>query len=132
MVRIENKRQILPPQMLEAICQTIANTNDGLTGSEIEKILADCRITDTDPTMAKWKRLYNAFVGWQNENQCSNYILKFIQEALRPVRYIGKEEIFQFRRNEINKRLSFIGIEIAETGKYREVSKATTVSEAEC
>jgi uncharacterized protein (TIGR02391 family) len=125
------KRPALQPFILEAICQTIAHTNDGLSGTEIGKILGDCGIKDTDPSLTKWKRLYNAFIKWQNDNQCSNHILKFIQEALRPVRYIGKEEVFQMRRNEINKRLSFIGIEITETGLYKNVDKSTTISEAE-
>lgn len=125
------KRPALQPQMLEAICKTIADTNDGLTGSEISKILGDCQIKDIDPANTKWKRLYNAFVTWQNQNLCSNHILKFIQQALQPVRYIGKEEVFQHRRNEINKRLYFIGTELAENGKFRLVETATTITEAE-
>jgi uncharacterized protein (TIGR02391 family) len=125
------KRPVLEPSLIEAICQTIAHTNEGLTGTEIAKMLADCQIKDTDPSITKWRRLYNAFVNWQNEHQCSNHILKFIQEALRPVRYIGKEELFQYRRHEVNKRLSFIGIEIADTGLLRPVDVSKTISEAE-
>jgi uncharacterized protein (TIGR02391 family) len=122
---------ILPPHLLESICKVIANTETGLTGTEIRKILGDCSIIDTDPQMTKWKRLYNAFVHWQNVNHCSNHILKFIQAALQPVRYIGREGTFQDRRNEINKRLSFIGLEIGETGKYRNIDKTSTISQAE-
>jgi len=33
---------------------------------------------------AKWRRLYNAFAGWQNKHQCSNHLLKFIQAAMQP------------------------------------------------
>ena len=57
--------------------------------------------------------------------------MTFIQLALSPVRYLGKEELFHSRKHEINKRLSFIGVELNERGKYQEVSKATTISEAE-
>ncbi|HEX2900695.1 MAG TPA: TIGR02391 family protein, partial [Bacteroidia bacterium] len=59
------------PHHLESICKTIADTSHGLSGSEIQKILADCRIEDKDPSLTKWKRLYNAFVHWQNKHQCS-------------------------------------------------------------
>lgn len=87
--------------------------------------------TDIDPLNTKWKRLYHAFLEWQNNNQCSNHILTFIQSALSPVRYIGKEELFHTRRHEVNKRLSFIGVELNERGKFQEVNKATTICEAE-
>jgi hypothetical protein len=69
------RHPILQPPILEAICQTIAATDGGLTGTEIGKILGDCGIKDTDPSTTKWKRLYNAFIGWQNKHQCSNHIL---------------------------------------------------------
>lgn len=117
--------------MLESICRTIADTSFGLTGSEIGKILADSGIEDIDSLNTKWKRLYNAFVTWQNKNQCSNHILKFIQNALQPVRYIGNEDVFLDRINEINKRISFIGFELSEKGKYKKVDKTNTISEAE-
>lgn len=125
------RRPVFEASVIEAICRTIADTNDGLTGAEIGGILIQCSIKDIDPQNTKWKRLYHAFVEWQNANQCSNHILTFIQSALSPVRYLGKEELFHFRRHEINKRLSFIGVELNERGKYQQVDKATTISEAE-
>jgi uncharacterized protein (TIGR02391 family) len=125
------RHPILEPHLLESVSRTIADKSTGLSGTEIGKILADSGIKDIDPTNTKWKRLYNAFVTWQNQNQCSNHILKFIQNALQPVRYLGNEEIFQDRRNKINKRLSFIGLELGESGKYRKVDKTKTISEAE-
>ena len=125
------RRPVFDAAVIEAICRTIAETNDGLTGTEIGSMLIQCSIKDIDPQNTKWKRLYHAFVEWQNTNQCSNHILTFIQTALSPVRYVGKEELFHSRMHEINKRLSFIGLELNERGKYQQVDKATTISEAE-
>ena len=125
------KRPILDASIIEAICRTIADTTDDLTGTEIGKLLIENNIIDVDPTNTKWKRLNNAFINWQNQHQCSNHILKFIQSALSPVRYVGKEELFHFRRHEINKRLAFIGVELNEKGNFFEVNKATTISEAQ-
>ena len=125
------KRPVLDAAVIEAICRTIAETNGGITGTEIGNLLNQCKIKDVDPSITKWKRLFNAFVEWQNKNQCSNHILTFIQSALEPVKYIGREEIFQFRRHEINKRLAFIGVELNERGKFQQVDKATTISEAQ-
>ncbi|WP_312422568.1 TIGR02391 family protein [Epilithonimonas sp.] len=125
------KRPMFTPSILEGLCKTIGDTVDGLTGSEIGHILQNADIADIDPAATKWKRLYAAFADWQNKNQCSNHILRFIQDALQPVRYIRKEELFHNRRLEVNKRLLFIGVELSEEGKYRIVDKATTISEAE-
>jgi len=125
------RRPVFEASVIEAISRATADTNDGLTGTEIGAILIQCSIKDIDPQNTKWKRLYHAFVEWQNANQCSNHILTFIQSALSPVRYLGKEELFHSRRHEINKRLSFIGVELNERGKYQQVDKATTISEAE-
>lgn len=125
------KRPMFTPSILERLCKTIGDTVDGLTGSEIGHILQNADIADIDPAATKWKRLYAAFADWQNKNQCSNHILRFIQDALQPVRYIRKEELFHNRRLEVNKRLLFIGVELSEEGKYRIVDKATTIAEAE-
>lgn len=125
------KRPMLESYILESVCKIIADTNSGLSGTEIGKILADNGIKDTDPTITKWKRLYNAFSGWQNEHQCSNHILKFIQHALHPSRYLGTTEIYIHRLHEVNKALSFVGIELQENGKFKIVDKANTLSEAQ-
>lgn len=125
------KKPVLDAAVLESICRTIADTYDGLTGTEIGSLLLQCKINDVDPSATKWRRLFSAFTVWQNKHQCSNNILTFIQSALEPVRYIGKEEIFHARRNEVNKRLSFIGIELNERGKFNLVLKATTIAEAQ-
>ena len=131
MDKTATRRPKFEPHILESICRTIADTNVGLTGSEIGQTLRNCDMVDVDALNTKWKRLYNAFVEWQNKNQCSNHILKFIQVAMQPARYIGQEALFHDRRVDLNKRLSFVGLELAETGKYRIVSKSTTISEAE-
>ncbi len=122
---------VIAPYHLESICQTIAATTDGLTGTEIGKILGDCGINDTDPDLTKWKRLYNAFAHSQNQLQSSNKILDFLSYAMQPSRYFGKDELFHSRLNELNKRLSLIGIELTEQAIYRDVIKATTLSEAQ-
>ena len=116
--------------VLEGLCRTIGDTVDGLTGTEIGQILLNSNIPDIDSQNTKWRRLYSAFADWQNKNQCSNHILRFIKDALQPVRYIGKEEVFHNRRLEVNKRLFFMGAEITEEGNIREVQKAKTISEA--
>jgi len=125
------KQKTISSEVIEGICKIIAETNTGLTGTEIEKFLGDCNIPDVSPSMTKWKRLYNAFIEYQNRNHYSNHILAFIQKSINPKRYLGKEERFEDLRFELNKILSFIGFELLETGKYRKTGKSTTIKEAE-
>jgi len=127
----QNGIGILQSFHLEAICRVIAETDNGLTGSEIAKILADCGIPDTDPTLTKWKRLHNAFVHFQNAKGDGTKVVVFLCRAMHPSRFVGQMERYQFLLSELNKRLSFIGIELTDTGKYRRVASATTLSEAE-
>jgi uncharacterized protein (TIGR02391 family) len=125
------KRPILSASILESICLLLADTNTGLTGSQLAKLLADSQIPDVDPSLSKWKRLFNAFVSWQNAHQCSNYILKFIQQAINPVSYLGRESLFEDRRHKINQILSFAALELTDTGKFKIVERSETITQAE-
>lgn len=125
------KQPIIYEVHLESICDLVGDMNDGLTHKEIAKLLADNRITDNSPGSNKRERLYNAFAKYQTDNQCSNGVLQFLSQAMNPARYFNKEEIFNYRLNELNKRLSFIGFELTREAKYRKVSAAKTLSEAQ-
>lgn len=116
--------------LLEVICKILGETNDGLSGTEIGHFLAQLGITDTDPTLTKWKRLFNALANNQNRVQTSNNILKFISISLNPARFINKKEKFDDTRFELNKCLSFMGLQLGESGKYIQTRVSTTISDA--
>lgn len=118
----------IPSEVLENICRVIANTDTGLTGTEIGRLLAESLLKDVDPTLTKWKRLFNAFVNYQNKHKCSNNILTFISKAMQPVRYVDNPELFQHRLLELNKRLCFVGFELSENAKYRRIEKSSTIT----
>jgi len=80
---------------LEAIAAALADTSEGLTGSEIGHILATLQMADPTPTMTKWKRLHNAFVERQNHSNNRRAILQFIREAMRPARYAKQLDRFE-------------------------------------
>ena len=121
----------IPQSVLEGICRILGETNDGLSGTEIGLFLQQASIPDTDPSITKWKRLYNAFANFQNRNHCSNNILTFITGAMNPARFIGKNEQFEDMRFELNKRLSFVGMAFTERGTFSRTSITTTITEAE-
>jgi uncharacterized protein (TIGR02391 family) len=122
------KEKAINPEHLESICKVLGDQN---SGSQIGQYLGQTGITDVDPTNTKWKRLYNAFAGYQNANHDSNKILSFIQKILSPVRYAGDVELFETNRTILNSRLLFIGLELLDNGKFRRVSEATTIPEAQ-
>lgn len=123
-----DKIPAIPSEVLENICRVIANTETGLTGTEIGRLLAESLMQDTDPTMTKWRRLFNAFAHYQNKHKCSNNILTFLSKAMQPVRYVDNPELFQHRLLELNKRLCFVGLELSENAKYRKIEKSSTIT----
>jgi hypothetical protein len=103
----------IPPftsEHLTAICKVLGDTEKGLNGSEISQLLTDCRIPDPDPAQTKWKRLFNAFAGWQNSKQLGNCVLMFITRAMNPALYTKNGEVFASRRDELNVILAFSGM----------------------
>jgi len=122
---------IIEPSILEGICRTVADTGNGLTGTELSKAILDAKMKDINPDMTKWRRLYNSCVEVQNRTGCSNNILTLIQTAYHPSRFINNNEKFENRRSELNKMLSFIGLEYSENGKFHPVTKAETITDAE-
>lgn len=116
---------------LESICKILGDTNNGISGTEISKYLAETSIKDPQLNSTKWKRLYDALSTKQSEDRCSNNILAFIKYVLRPSRHIHRKEWFKNIRTELNYVLSFEGFELTESGDIRETNKVKTFSEAE-
>ena len=116
---------------IETISKIIGDTYKGLTGTEINRLLEECKIENLNPLDTKWKRLFNAFAIRQNKDGCSNAILLFIGRLMQPTRYINDKERFDFFRIELNKVLAFKGYEIQENGKIKVVNKVNTIKEAE-
>lgn len=116
---------------LESLCKILANTSHGLTGSEIERLLAQARIKDVEPAMTKWKRLYNALAARQNQDGSADRVFGFIKLSLDPARYVGQHSVFEDRRTAVNAVLALCGFEYRADGKFKVVSTAATLSEAE-
>lgn len=117
-------------QQLTSIAKILADTRDGLTGSEIGYILQSCRIPDTAAGMTKWKRLFNAFGEIQNEKQVGNHIVMFINRAMNPVQYTGSPGVFRYRKDQLNTVLAFSGMSVGDDGKVRRSSRASNLDQA--
>ena len=122
---------VFPPNELQALCDVLGETDTGLTGSEIERLLASCQIGDPAATKTKRHRLFEALKVRQVHDRCSNAVLHFVQEAMAPVRYRGDTDIFDSRRQDVNEVLAFAGWQLGEDGKLRTAEKANTLTEAQ-
>jgi uncharacterized protein (TIGR02391 family) len=122
---------LLPPAEMESICRVIADTDTGLSGTEIGTLLTHLGIADPAAGTTKWKRLRAALSEKQQLDGCSNNVLSFITEAMKPIRYVKDPVLFESRRLDLNHVLVFIGVAIGNDGQLRKREAARSLSEAE-
>ncbi|HAU1193390.1 TPA: TIGR02391 family protein [Legionella pneumophila] len=116
--------------ILQKICDILADTSTGLTGSEIGKLLSRLSIED-GISSTKRHRLFEALNAKQNRDNVGNYVIAFIQEAMNPVNFTDSHDYFEQKQDELNKVLAFAGMELGDDGKIRGKEVAKTLSEAE-
>lgn|SRR5262245_34117346 len=116
---------------LQAIADILADTDEGLTGSEIGRFLRERGFSDPLPQMTKRHRLYAALREKQNADRCANNVLGFITHAMNPVRHVGYRDYFQSQRGKLNGVLAFSGLALGEDGQLRQIQAARTLTEAE-
>lgn len=123
----------VPPfnaQQLTALAKALGDTDDGLTGTQIENLLAQCTIPDVDPTLTKWKRLFNAFVAFQNKRGFGNHVVVLINRAMAPVQFTVDPARFNRWKDRLNVILAFSGMSVGNDGKVRWVKPASSLDEA--
>jgi uncharacterized protein (TIGR02391 family) len=124
----------IPPfdsTVLERICDVLADTSSGLTGSELGKQLRHLGIGDPIPGMTKRVRLFEALRLRQEQDRCGNLVVAFVQQAMSPVRHTDAQTWFESKRNELNTVLAFAGLELGSDGQIRPRSTAKTIDQAE-
>jgi uncharacterized protein (TIGR02391 family) len=115
---------------LQAIAQALADTSEGLSGSEIGYLLSSLKMADPTPGTTKWKRLFNAFAERQNHSQNRRAILEFMRRAMRPERFAKQPERFEPMRASLNRAVAFCGLAFDASGKLTNVAPAATLGEA--
>ena len=123
--------QVFEPTKLESLCNVLADTSTGLTGSEIGKLLRQLGIDDPHSSDTKRTRLYQALYSRQLKDRSGNLVAAFIQAAMDPVRHTGASQYFEDKRHELNEVLAFAGYLLGEDGKFRHAKPATTLTEAQ-
>lgn len=118
-------------QSLRQICQILADTNSGLTGTEIGQLLESCGIQDVNPGITKRYRLFDALNSQQRLDRCGNHVAEFVKSAMHPVRYVYQPDLFHERLSDINQVLSFLGLSLGNDGTFRPISPSKTLSDAQ-
>src|SRR5690606_17518927 len=99
---------MLPEGQIEALARLLGECG---TGTDISRVLNDRGLSDDSGQSTKWKRLYWVFMESQRRYQCANQVLDFVQSFMTPVRFVGKSDEFEARRQELNAILAFSGLE---------------------
>ncbi|HSF93801.1 MAG TPA: hypothetical protein VLA52_02160, partial [Thermohalobaculum sp.] len=121
--------KVFDARSIEAIARALGDTGEGLSNSEIDDVSRACRFPIEEPG-TKWRRIYNILANDQNKRQNRKGILAFIRNALKPSIYVKTPERFETLRENLNRALSFEGIEVQKDGKLNPSNVSTTISEA--
>lgn len=137
-------RKILDEQQLKAVCDILADTNRGLTKSELTRLLHNSKIELVEDgrsnnaysyTIGLNKRdwLYNCFAAEININKSLDKIYAFIENSLNPVLYTSLEsrEKYNFLLEGTNKVLLLAGLSVSDEGRLKEVPKASNLDEVD-
>lgn len=137
-------KTIFTEQNLHNISAIIADTNRGLTKSEIERHLRESRITLVSDEafnngiyykvgLNKRDWLYNCLANEINTTHSFNKVVKFIEIVMNPINYtkLEKRGKYQFILEELNKILLLLGYEIDSSGKLTKIVKVNNLDEVD-
>ena len=114
---------------IESISKIIGHTNEGVSGTELTRLLAQINIDDTS-TETKWKRIYRSLKMIQMSQDSPNNIIQFIQNVMEPSRFFDKPNAFHNLKSKLNSVLLLKGLMVNSSGKINISKKANTLDEA--
>lgn len=118
---------VFGPENLQAICDVLADTEAGLTGSQIGRLLAQMGIADSEIS-TKRHRLFDALSRRQASDRSGNHVGAFVQSAIAPVRWVGRTSEWEAMKRALEEVLRFSGLAIDDAGKIIAVEARTTLS----
>lgn len=115
---------------LTSISKALGDTQDGLTGTEIGQLLAECRIVETSGVSTKCKRIFSELAITQNQTGTGNHVVGFINKAVNPARHTARPDRYAYFVDSLVPVLSLCGLTINDAGKVASAPKATTLDDA--
>jgi hypothetical protein len=123
---VSNKIPPFPEGQIEGLARLLGNCG---SGTDITRVFHDRGLEDLSGESTKWRRIYGVFL--EIQQGCANKIIDFIQSFLIPARFVGRSQMFETHRHELNAILSFSGLEFGKDGKMRPCDASRTLDEAE-
>jgi uncharacterized protein (TIGR02391 family) len=117
-------------QVVQGVADVLGATDTGLTGTEIGNLLTDLRLPDPGGGITKRVRLGNALLAGQAAGQASNCVIRFIKEAMAPIRYRDNPGLRTVRQDALNEVLVYEGLRVLDDGRIGRGPRANTLSEA--
>lgn len=117
-------------QVVQAVADVLGATDTGLTGPQIGDLLAEHGIPDPGPGITKRVRLGTALLTKQTADQASNCVIRFIKDAMAPVRYRDNPGLRTLRQDALDEALVYEGLHVRDDGKLGRGPRASTLSEA--
>ena len=99
---------------LHEICKVLG---EATTHAEISHMLATLNLVYPLTDETRWARIYNAIVKNQDKIQPKTTLIQIIEWIMSPSLYVDKQDDFIKTVDNLNKRLSFIGLKLLPTGK---------------
>lgn len=116
---------------VRALADVLGETDRGMSGSEIGRLLQDCGFPDPTPGATKRHRLAEALLAKAASEGSTSRVLRLIRSALDPVRYHNNPTVFEERRAGVNHVLAFAGVAVDESGALTKVTAVRTLTEAQ-
>lgn len=125
---------VLPavPSMPVTTVEALARALDGaMTHNELTVAFGRLGMPNASQgSGSKFNRLVATFTEVQRRDRCANAVLRFVQEALAPTRFIEQPERFTDISTQVNRVLAFVGIVLRDDGQLGSVTAARTIPEA--
>lgn len=136
--------KFIDEQQLKAVCNILGETNQGLTKTELTRLLQQSKIdilSDGSSNngytyqigLNKRDWLYNCLVASVNKTHSLANVYVFFEKALNPVSYteVKDRNRYQCLIEGVNKVLLLAGLEITNEGKLIEVAQAKSLDEVD-
>ena len=116
---------------LRALSDALGDTDDGLRNSEIGELLQYVRAQDEADAANKRQRIFIALWNQQARLGHRRNALEFVRQAMQPARYLRNPERFEKMRANLNRALSFAGLQVDAAGTLGAAERVSTIPEAE-
>ena len=130
---MDNKIKKLNENTISAICAVIADTSNGLSGTEINKHLSFLKVPIVYSNMNKRDNLYNNLIQYINKTNNFTIIYQLIEQCLNPINYTkeSQREKYNWLYEEINKVLMLLGFSARADGKIILTKKSFSLNEVD-